>query len=185
MDWLAGGDRAELAVERIYAAAADSAALHGLDRLNVDDIAARVGCSRATLYRHVGGKKALRDGVLARAISRVGAQIADAVTGLTGQERIVMAILSALRVVRGDAVAASAMRGGPAVDQVMLDSPRLAATAAQLCGLDDAMAADWIVRVVLSLLLWPMVDAAAEEEVVRRYVAAAVVPPSGSREREL
>ncbi|MEZ0049293.1 AcrR family transcriptional regulator [Mycobacterium sp. MAA66] len=174
MDWLAGGDRAELAIERIYVAASESAAARGLDRLSVDEIAARVGCSRATLYRHVGGKKALRDGVLARAISRVGVLTSEAVNGLTGQDRVIVAILSALRAVRDDPVAASVTRGGPAVDRMMLDSPRLAAAAAELCGVDDSVAAEWIVRVVLSLLFWPMPDAATEESVVRRYVAAGV-----------
>lgn len=174
MDWLVGGDRTELAIERIYAAAADSAAIRGLDRLNVDDIAARVGCSRATLYRHVGGKKALRDGVLARAISRVGGRTADAVAGLQGSERIEIAILSALAAVREDPVAAAVVRGGPAVDKLLLGSPRLAATAASLCGVDEPVAAEWIVRAVLSLLFWPMPDRADEEFVVRSYVAAAV-----------
>lgn len=171
MDWLAGGDRSELAVERIYAAAAESAARLGLDRLNVDDVAARVGCSRATLYRHVGGKKALRDGVLSRAIFRIGSQVDGAVAGLAGPERVAAAVLSAVRAVRADPVAAAAVQGGSAIDKLVLGSPRLAEAAATLCGLDDPVAAEWIVRVVLSLLCWPMADAAAEEAAVRRYLA--------------
>ena len=169
-----GGDRTELAIERIFEAAADSASARGLERLNVDDIAARVGCSRATLYRHVGGKKALRDGVLARAISRVGGRTADAVAGLEGSQRIEVAILSALAAVREDPVAAAVVRGGPVVDKLMLGSPRLAAAAAELCGVDDPVAAQWIVRAVLSLLFWPMPETADEEFAVRRYVAAAI-----------
>ena len=176
MDWLAGGDRTELATERIYAAAAESVALHGLDRLSIDDIAARVGCSRATVYRHVGGKRQLRDGVLARSIARIGAQVAAAVNELDGEERVVQAILVSLTVIRADAVASTLLEVTPGMDngnRSVLQSPRLAATAAELSGLtvDDPVAAGWVVRVVLALLFWPIGDGVAEETVVRRFVA--------------
>jgi len=181
MDWLAGGDRTELATERIYAAAAESAALHGLDRLSIDDIAARVGCSRATVYRHVGGKRQLRDGVLARSIARIGAEVAAAVHGLDGEERVVQAILVSLTVIRADVVASTLLEVTPGTDNVnrsLLQSPRLAAAAAELSGLtvDDPAAAGWVVRVVLTLLFWPIGDAAAEEAVVRRFVAPTMAP---------
>lgn len=166
-----GADRRDAGLERIYAAAAESAAARGLDRLSVDDIAASVGCSRATVYRHVGGKQALRDGVLARAISRIGSGITAAVSGYSGRERIVVAVLSAVRLVRADAVATGLVRAGASVD---LRSPRLARAAAELSGIADPLLAEWIVRVVLSLLCWPMADPKAEEMVVRRYVAAMV-----------
>jgi AcrR family transcriptional regulator len=172
MDWLAGGDRTELATERIYAAAAESAALHGLDRLSIDDIAARVGCSRATVYRHVGGKRQLRDGVLARSIARIGAEVAAVVDGLDGEERIARAVLVSLDTIRTDPVAAGLLAGAP-VARSLLDSPRLAATATALAGLrvDDEVAPEWVVRVVLALLYWPM-PREGEEAVVRRFVAA-------------
>jgi len=173
MDWLIGADRRDAGIERIYAAAAASAAARGLDRLNIDEVAASVGCSRATVYRHVGGKQALRDGVLARAVMRVGQEIAHAVAGHTGPERIAVAVLSALRVVRADPLASGVVRAGALVD---FDSPRLAQAAADLTGTTDPLLADWIVRVVLSLLCWPLADEKAEELVVRRYVAA-IAPP--------
>lgn len=131
MDWLIGADRRDAGIERIYAAAAASAAARGLDRLNIDEVAASVGCSRATVYRHVGGKQALRDGVLARAVMRVGQEIAQAVAGHTGSERIAAAVLSALRVVRADPLASGVVRAGALVD---FDSPRLSQAAAELTG---------------------------------------------------
>jgi AcrR family transcriptional regulator len=181
MDWLAGGDRTELATERIYAAAAESVALHGLDRLSIDDIAVRVGCSRATVYRHVGGKRQLRDGVLARSIARIGAQVAAAVDGLAGEERVVQAILVSLTVIRADVVASTLLEVAPGTgneNRSLLQSPRLAAAAAELSGLtvDDPAAAEWVVRVVLALLFWPVGDAVAEEMVVRRFVAPSMAP---------
>jgi len=44
------------AVEQIYDAATEAVADHGLDGLSMEDIAVRAGCSRATVYRRVGGK---------------------------------------------------------------------------------------------------------------------------------
>ncbi|BBX87588.1 TetR/AcrR family transcriptional regulator [Mycolicibacterium aubagnense] len=173
MDWLIGAERRDAGIERIYAAAAASAAARGLDRLNIDEVAASVGCSRATVYRYVGGKQALRDGVLARAIARVGEEIAEAVSGCTGPERMAAAVLSAVRVVRADPVASNLVRTGALAD---FDSPRLAQTAGELSGTADPLLADWIVRVVLSLLCWPLADERAEELVVRRYVAATAGP---------
>ncbi|WP_432279675.1 TetR family transcriptional regulator, partial [Nocardia brasiliensis] len=37
----------------------------GMARLTIDRVAAQAGCSRATVYRYVGGKSALREAVLA------------------------------------------------------------------------------------------------------------------------
>lgn len=178
MDWLAGGDRNDLAVERIYAAATESVAARGLDRLSIDDIAERAGCSRATIYRHVGGKTAIRDAVLARSIARIGAEVRAAVARLHGAERVVEAILVSLRAVRGDHVAAGLLFGTPAADQLnrsLHDSPQLTAAAAELAGLDpdDDIAAEWVVRVVLSQLSWPNADEDREARMVRRFVAPA------------
>jgi AcrR family transcriptional regulator len=149
--------------------------------LSIDDIAGRIGCSRATVYRHVGGKRQLRDGVLARSIARIGAQVAAAVDGLAGEERVVQAILVSLTVIRADVVASTLLEVAPgkgSENRSLLQSPRLAAAAAELSGLtvDDPVAAAWVVRVVLALLFWPIGDAVAEEMVVRRFVAPAMAP---------
>ena len=60
-DWLVGHDRRTAAAERIYAAATDMIASGGLDAFDVDTLASRVHCSRATIYRHAGGKAEIRD----------------------------------------------------------------------------------------------------------------------------
>jgi hypothetical protein len=51
----------------------------------------------------------------------------------------------------------------------------LAGFATELTGLTnrDPQAALWVVRVVMSLLYWPVGDDAAELDVVRRFVAPA------------
>ena len=50
-----------------------------------------------------------------------------------------------------------------------------AAFATELSGLgeDDPMAAAWIVRLVLSLLVWPGAEEAADQEMLQRFVTPA------------
>lgn len=54
-------------------------------------------------------------------------------------------------------------------------SPMVAGFARDLSGLseDDREAAQWVVRVVLSLLCWPIEDAEAERQILERFVAPA------------
>lgn len=174
-DWLTGGDRAALAVERIHAAAGDLIARHGMAGLSIDQVAARAGCSRATVYRHVGGKAALRDAVLAGATARIAAGIATAVADLTGAERITGAITAALAAVRADRVATAFLDAAAPreIDRFLASDPRLADAAADLTGARDPQAGRWIVRVVLSMLFWPAGDAAAERAAIERFVLPA------------
>jgi hypothetical protein len=113
--------------------------------------------------------------VLARSIARIGAEVAAAVDGLDGEERVAQAILASLTAIRADGVASRLLDVTPGMDNAnrsLLQSPRLAAAAAELSGLPaDDPAAGWVVRVVLALLFWPIGDATAEEAVVRRFVA--------------
>ena len=69
-DWLFDDGRHVAAVERIYTAATDMIYRDGMDAFNVDALAAQTHCSRATIYRYVGGKKDIREAVLARAATR-------------------------------------------------------------------------------------------------------------------
>lgn len=173
MDWLAGGDRQELAVERIYSAAAELTRERGLDALSADEVAARAGCSRATLYRHVGGKRAIVDGLVARGAAAVAGQVADAVAHLDGAERTVAAILASVSAVRAEPVLLQGFTSMQSAggDGYLATSPLLGDTAVALTGEADASA--WIVRVVLSLLRWPLADEAAERRMVERFVAPA------------
>jgi hypothetical protein len=54
-------------------------------------------------------------------------------------------------------------------------SPVLGHLAADLTGIteDDPEAAQWIVRVVVSLAYWPLGNGRAEQKVLRRFVAPA------------
>jgi AcrR family transcriptional regulator len=175
-DWLVGGDRRAIAAERIYAAATDLITRDGLDSFDIDTLAARVHCSRATVYRYVGGKAEIRDAVVARSAARIVESVRDAVVPLGGAERVVTAITVALRLIRSDPVGQLMFSPIRANDLAWLTgSPLLAAFAAELTGVTDRdpQAALWVVRVVMSLLYWPVGDDDTEREMVERFVTPA------------
>ncbi len=176
-DWLVGGDRRAAAAERIYSAATDLIAREGLDSLDIDRLSARVHCSRATIYRHVGGKAEIRDAVLIRSAGRVVEYVRQAVDGLTGAERIARAITVALKEIRSDPLGVlmiSSLRGAQGISW-LTESPIVARFAMDLNGLtdDDTDAAQWIVRVVMSMLYWPIDDDEAERRMLERFVVPA------------
>ncbi|MFF2557621.1 TetR/AcrR family transcriptional regulator [Nocardia sp. NPDC058058] len=173
VDWLAGGVRRSIASDRIVAVARELFLAKGFDRVGMDDVAAAAGCSRATLYRHFRGKPALIDAVMANSAVAVAERVAAAVRRYEGSRRIVEAILASVMAVRSDPTMARwfADRAG-GTDEVFATSPELGRIATVLTGIaPDDEAAQWIVRVVLSLLCWPLADAASERRMVERFVS--------------
>jgi AcrR family transcriptional regulator len=179
-DWLVGGERRGIATERIHAAATDLIARDGLDSLDIDRLAERVHCSRATIYRYAGGKAEIRDAVLARSAAGIIDAVRAEVGNMTGPERVVTAITFALKKIRSDPLGQlmiGSVRRGDAMTWLTA-SPMLAGFAGDLAGLTDTdpQSAQWIVRVVLSLAYWPLddtVDSDAEHQLVQRFVAPA------------
>jgi AcrR family transcriptional regulator len=175
-DWVVGGDRRNAAAERIYDAATDLIARKGPDGFDIDTLAARVHCSRATIYRYAGGKAEIRDAVVARSAARIVDTVRQTVENLHGPERVVTAITVALKLIRADPSGQLMFNSIRANDVVWLTgSPLLAGFATELTGLTDRdpQAAPWVVRVLLSLLYWPAGDTATEREIVQRFVAPA------------
>jgi AcrR family transcriptional regulator len=177
-DWLVGGDRRTIAAERIYEAATALITRDGLEALDIDTLATRVHCSRATIYRHAGGKAEIRDAVLIRAAARIIESVRATVEDLSGQERLVNAITLALRRVRSDPLGQLMINNStPGAGEMawLTASPWVADFATDLTGLTDhdPQAAQWVVRVVLSLLYWPVEDSDTECQMVQRFVAPA------------
>lgn len=172
-DWLVGADRRTAAAERIYAAATEMIAHNGLDAFDIDALATAVHCSHATIYRHVGGKTEIRDAVLVRTAARTIETVRLAVDALSGAERVVTAITVALAGIRSDPLGQlmiNSLRGAKGTSRVA-ESPIVADFATDLNGLTgDPAAAQWIVRVVMSMLYWPVGDADEEREVLQRFV---------------
>ena len=175
-DWLVGGDRRAVAADRIYAAATDLVVRGGLDAFDIDTLAAKVHCSRATIYRYAGGQAQIRDAILVRLAARIVDTVRCAVDGLSGPERVVKAITVALAQIRSDPMR-QMMMGSSAVPDLskLPSSPVLGRLAADLTGIteDDPQASQWIVRVVLSLAFWPIGNSRVEHRIVERFVAPA------------
>jgi AcrR family transcriptional regulator len=175
-DWVVGGDRRKAAAERIYDVATDLITREGPEAFDIETLAARVHCSRATIYRYAGGKAEIRDAVLARSAARIVEIVRQTVVNLHGPERVVTAITVALKLIRSDPSGQLMFNSIRANDVVWLTgSPLLAGFATELTGLTDRdpQAAQWVVRVVMSLLYWPVGDTATEGEIVQRFVAPA------------
>jgi AcrR family transcriptional regulator len=175
-DWVVGGDRRKAAAERIYDVATDLITREGPEAFDIETLAARVHCSRATIYRYAGGKAEIRDAVVARSAARIVETVRQTVENLRGPERVVTAITVALKLIRSDPSGQLMFNSVRANDVVWLTgSPLLAGFATELTGLTDRdpQAAQWVVRVVMSLLYWPAGDTTTEREIVQRFVAPA------------
>jgi AcrR family transcriptional regulator len=175
-DWLFDNGRRATATERIYAAATELMYRDGIDAFNVDALAAATHCSRATIYRYVGGKKDIREAVLVRAATRIVQTVRAGVECRTGPDRVLTAIEVAVAEIRADPAGQlflDSARGGRW--NWLTASPAVASFATELTGVagDDARAAQWIVRLVLSLLFWPGPDPHAEHQMLQRFVAPA------------
>ncbi len=183
-DWLVG-DRRAAAAERIYAAATELIARDGIEAFDLATLEARVHCSRATIYRHVGGKAQIRDAVLVRNAERIVEAVRSAVDGLSGPDRIVAAVTVALERIRADPLGQALITSMRAAAEMawIVESPLTRELATELNGIaeDDELAAQWIVRVVLSLLYWPVADPVAEQEMVRRFLGQPAPLPLSTR----
>ena len=178
-DWLVGGDRRAVATERIYEIATELIAQGGLARFDIDALAARAHCSRATIYRHVGGKAEIRDGVLIRVAARIADTVRHTVKGMSGRDRVVMAIAVALDEIRSDPLGQLMISRSTLPQQSEVSaSLAMASLATELTGIaaDDPAAAQWIVHVVLSMVYLPVGDSRAEREMLQRFVAPAFEP---------
>lgn len=172
-DWLVGRDRHSEAAARIYGAAADLMSRQGYEAFSIDALAAAVHCSPATIYRHAGGKSAIRDAVMSLQAEHILDSVRDAITGLTGPERIVTATTVALQRLRADPLAPM-MRSmtTPPGNEWLTDSLIVTRFATEMVGASnpDPLAAQWLVRAFLALWSWPLNDADAEDQMVRRYL---------------
>jgi AcrR family transcriptional regulator len=173
-DWVVGGDRRAAAADRIYAAATDLVVRDGLDAFDIDALAAKVHCSRATIYRYAGGKAQIRDAVIMRLSAGIIDTVRRAVDGLSGPERVIAAITVALEQMRSDPIRRLVLSSSGSPELGALHSSQvLGHLAADLAGItdDDPQAAQWIVRVVMSLAYWPLGDSRVEQQVLHRFVA--------------
>jgi len=174
-DWLVGRDRRSEATDRIYSAAADLISRKGYEGFTIEALAATVHCSPATIYRHAGGKAAIRDAVVAIHAARIVDAARAAINGLRGPDRVVTATIIALQRLRADPLAQlmRSIHATPVSDWV-ISSPTVTGLAAEMLGPDDddPLAAQWLIRVFLALWSWPLKDPAAERALVQRFLGS-------------
>ena len=174
MSWLAD-DRSRLATERILDAAGDLFAERGPGEVSMGDVARAAGCSRATLYRYFSDRRELQLAYVHREARRIGALVAREAASVDGREaRLVAAVTSALQHVRGTHLLAGWFGAdGAAVTADIVASSEVLDTLG-LGFVDDPLAARWLLRVVVSLLLMPGHDEAEERALLERFVAPMV-----------
>jgi AcrR family transcriptional regulator len=174
------------ALDAYLDAAARCLARHGVTRTTVPDVAREMGVSRATVYRQVGTMDRLGALLFAREVHRLLHLLPPHVTGLGGVDAVVrMATLvveaardhPVLRKVLADEpeVAGSYLTLGlPAVVErvrpVLVPLLRTGAAAGELADVDADVLADWLVRLVASVVLVPPPGE------VDRYLDAVVRP---------
>ncbi len=182
-DWLAK-DRNRIAAERILDAAGELFAERGIGGVAMGDVARAAGCSRATLYRYFADRHELHLAFAHREARRVGTLVAaDAAKVRDPEQRVVTAVLSALRRVRENPSLAAWFGAGDAATTAELAEASPVIEALGRTAVDDPLAARWLVRVIVSLLTAPGRSAAEERAMVERFVVPALVRPQPGRTR--
>ncbi|WP_418060960.1 TetR family transcriptional regulator [Pimelobacter simplex] len=165
-------DRRTAAEERILDAAGElfaAAGAAGVDGVAMGQIATVAGCSRATLYRYFPDRPALQRAFVQREAVRVGALVAA-----DGAVTVTDAVLSALRHVRAAPTLAAWFRAGDAGRAAGLAHDSEVIAALGLTVVADRDAAQWLVRVIVSLLTVPGGDDDAERRLVERFVVPVI-----------
>lgn len=182
-DWLAER-RTEAAAERILDAADDLFTRHDAATVGMNDIAGAAGCSRATLYRYFENRDVLYAAYVHRETHRVFGEIGDQVANIADpDERLISGMLAALARVRETPALASWFAstqrpiGG---DMAERSDVILALVQAFLAALGDdrdvESRARWLIRVLVSLLLFPGRDAGDERAMLESFVMPVVSP---------
>ena len=175
MNWLRH-DTSRVATDRIVEAAGRLFTEHGPDKVSMGEVARAAGCSRATLYRYFSDRRELQLAYVHREARRIGAAVTRETAGVEGREpRLVAAVLSALQHVRGTPLLAGWFgSGGTAVTVDLVSSSEVLETLG-LGFVDDPIAARWLLRVVVAMLMMPGHDIDEERLFLERYVAPLVV----------
>ncbi|MBY8856582.1 TetR/AcrR family transcriptional regulator [Nocardia sp. CA2R105] len=176
-DWLIGRNRQAEASDRIYAAAAELIARDGVDAFTIEALASKIHCSPATIYRHAGGKGAIREAVIGIISARIVDLVRENIRTLEGPDRVVTAVVVALRRIRshplGPMVIGSIRNGRDG--EWVTESPVVEQLAEEMIGgtQADSVAAQWLLRVVLALWCWPVKDPEVEYQMLKNFLGPA------------
>lgn len=181
-DWLAER-RVEVAADRILDAADALFARHDAATVGMNDIAKAAGCSRATVYRYYENRDALHTAYVHRETYRVFHEMGDRISGIADpRERLLEGVVASLRSVRESPALASWFAstqrpiGGEMAERSDVIQALVEGFLSSL-GVDDAKRrARWLVRVMISLLVFPGRDVADERTTLEEFVLPVVLP---------
>jgi AcrR family transcriptional regulator len=180
----------DVLAERILDATVQEAALGGLRRLAIDDVARRAGTTRMTVYRRFGRREQLIEAMAVRETRRfIEALTLATAHARTIEEQGAEAFVSGLRFMHAHPVARRAIDSEPeaivlylqAEDGRLFDMARdFVAAGLRAAGVEPVRvdpAAETMVRLFVSFLLLPRsVVPMDDADAVRRYVRSCIAP---------
>ncbi|BBX29887.1 TetR/AcrR family transcriptional regulator [Mycolicibacterium alvei] len=188
-DWLSAR-RSEVAADHILDAADALFTQQDAATVGMHEIAAAAGCSRATVYRYFENRDALNTAYVHREARRLYEDLSEQIATVTDPvQRLIEGVITALHAVRESPALSSwfatAQRpiGGEVADQSEVIRALVEGFVRSLAG--DAAHADdqvgrqarWLVRVMVSLLVFPGTDEAEERAMLAEFVAPLVIGP--------
>ena len=185
MSWLSD-TRTSVAAEKILDAAAELFVRDGVAAVGMNEIAKAAGCSRATLYRYFENREALYTAYVHRDARRLYDELTLQVADVTDPtERLIEGVITGLRSVRASPALSSwfATASPPIGGEMAEHSEVIRALVEGFVrsrgdGPPDAdvgRQARWLVRVMVSLLVFPGNDEADERAMLAEFVAPLVV----------
>ncbi|MGA5542877.1 TetR/AcrR family transcriptional regulator [Mycobacterium sp. NPDC051198] len=187
-DWLSAR-RSEVAADHILDAADSLFTQQNAATVGMHEIAAAAGCSRATLYRYFENREALYTAYVHREARRLYEEVSEQVATVTDPaQRLIEGVITALRAVRVSPALSSWFAtaqppiGGEMAEHSEVIRALVEGFVRSLAGepgqSDDVVGrrARWLVRVMVSLLVFPGVDEADERTMLAEFVAPLVIP---------
>ena len=188
-DWLAER-RGDVAAEKILDAAEELFTRHGAASVGMNEIAKASGCSRATLYRYFENRDALYIAYVHREAHRVFRELGETLSRTADPgAQLVEGIIASLSQVRQSPALSSWFVpdqrpiGGELAERSEVIKARTEAFLAAL-GVDDVeKRARWLVRVMVSLLVFPGQDEADERATLEEFVLPVIISAQARRPR--
>jgi AcrR family transcriptional regulator len=185
-------DDADAARERIVDAAEVAMQRWGVARTRIDDIATEAQCGRTTIYRYFGNRDAVIVEVVVRQGRRLLSTMVDRLATLPDTpDKIVEALVLAVDLIRRDQHLSWAFRPEESPSQIegLGDALHELATStltlflrsdptlrgALRPGVDPALAAEWMLRIMLSYLTFPG-RSGESRQAMRRQLRLLLVP---------
>ena len=176
-----------MAAERILDAAGELFARQSAPSVGMHQIAEAAGCSRATLYRYFENRQALHTAYVHREAYSVHRQMTERLSGIEDpHERLVAGFLYSLDLVRNSPALQSWFSTGDApigaeiAEQSDVIKAMVAGFVMSLGASDDPAALDrkarWLVRVLMSLLIFPGRDADDERAMIEEFLLPMMTP---------